>query len=117
MTAQETGRFADVLAVAATNSNTTIELIGDTFKNAASVAGALGYTIEDVATALGVMANNGIKGSRAGTALRSMFNGLLEGVTLTAKAFGQYEYSAVRSDGSTKALQPLYQSLERHSSK
>lgn len=70
MTANDTGRFVDVLAAAATNSNTNVAMMGETFKYAAPIAGALGYSVEDTALAVGLMANAGIKGSQAGTALR-----------------------------------------------
>lgn len=100
--ASDTAHFADVLAAAATSSNTSVSIMGETFKQSASVAGALGYSIEDVAVGVGLMANAGVKGSIAGTALKNTFNGLLEGVTLTSAAFGEYEYSAVRSDGTMK---------------
>lgn len=102
LTAADTAHFSDVLAAAATNSNTNVAIMGETFKMSASVAGALGYSIEDVAVAMGLMANSGVKGSIAGTALRNTFNGLLEGVTLTGAAFGEYEYSAVKADGTMK---------------
>ena len=92
MTASDTARFADVLAAAATGANTDVSIMGETFKQSASVAGALGYSIEDVAVAVGLMANAGVKGSIAGTALKNSFNGLLKGVTLTGAAFGEYEY-------------------------
>lgn len=104
LTAADTAHFSDVLAAAATNSNTNVAIMGETFKMSASVAGALGYSIEDVAAAMGLMANSGVKGSIAGTALRNTFNGLLEGVTLTGAAFGEYEYSAVRADGTMKSF-------------
>ena len=102
LTAKDTAHFSDVLAAAATNSNTNVAIMGETFKMSASVAGALGYSIEDVAVAMGLMANSGVKGSIAGTALRNTFNGLLEGVTLTGAAFGEYEYSAIKADGTMK---------------
>ena len=102
LTAADTAHFSDVLAAAATNSNTNVSIMGETFKMSASVAGALGYSIEDVAVAVGLMANSGVKGSIAGTALKNTFNGLLEGVTLTSDAFGEYEYSAVKADGTMK---------------
>lgn len=102
--ASDTAHFADVLAAAAANSNTNISIMGETFKSSSSVAGALGYSVEDVAVMVGLMANNAVKGSRAGTALRNIFNGLLGGVTLTAEAFGELDYSAVNSDGSMKGL-------------
>lgn len=104
LTAEDTAHFSDVLAAAATNSNTSVSIMGETFKLSASVAGALGYSIEDVAAAIGLMANSGVKGSIAGTALKNTFNGLLEGVTLTGAAFGEYEYSAIKADGTMKSF-------------
>lgn len=104
LTAADTAHFSDVLAAAATNSNTNVSTMGETFKMSASVAGALGYSVEDVAVAVGLMANTGVKGSIAGTALRNTFNGLLEGVTLTSDAFGEYEYSAIKADGTMKSF-------------
>lgn len=112
--ASDTAHFADVLAAAAANSNTNISIMGETFKSSSSVAGALGYSIEDVAVMVGLMANNAVKGSRAGTALRNIFNGLLGGVTLTAEAFGELDYSAVNSDGSMKGLTETVKDLRRY---
>lgn len=109
--AADTAHFADVLAAAAANSNTNISIMGETFKSSSSVAGALGYSVEDVAVMVGLMANNAVKGSRAGTALRNIFNGLLGGVTLTAEAFGELDYSAVNSDGSMKGLMETVKDL------
>lgn len=100
--ASDTAHFADVLAAAATNSNTSVGIMGETFSGSASIAGALGYSIEDVATAVGLMANAGVKGSVAGTALKNTFNGLLNGATLTAAAFGEVEYTAINADGTMK---------------
>lgn len=104
LTAADTAHFADVLAAAATSSNTNVSIMGETFKQSTSIAGALGYTIEDVAVAVGLMANSGVKGSIAGTALKNTFNGLLEGVTLTASAFGEYDYTAIKADGTMKSF-------------
>lgn len=109
--ASDTAHFADVLAAAAANSNTNVSIMGETFKSSSSVAGALGYSIEDVAVMVGLMANNAVKGSRASTALRNIFDGLLGGVTLTAKAFGELDYSAVNSDGSMKGLMETVKDL------
>lgn len=68
-----TTHFADVMAAASSNANTNVQMMGETFKYAASTAGALGYSIDDLGLATGLMANAGIKGSNAGTALRSIF--------------------------------------------
>ncbi|MGN0618476.1 MAG: phage tail tape measure protein [Ruminiclostridium sp.] len=101
--AEDTAHFADVLA-AATNSNTSVSVMGETFKQSASIAGALGYSIEDVSTAVGLMANAGVKGSIAGTALKNTFNGLLEGATISAAAIGEVNYSAIKADGTMKSF-------------
>ena len=111
MSASDTSHFADVLAATATNSNTSVSIMGETFKNAASIAGALGYSVEDVSVAIGLMANSGVKGSLAGTALKNTFNGLLEGATLTSAAFGEYEFSALNADGTMKSFSDTIEEL------
>ena len=68
--ASDSAHFADVLTVATLKSNTTVSMLGEAFRYVAPVAGQMGYSIEDLALALGTMANSGIKASQAGTALR-----------------------------------------------
>ena len=102
--ASDTGRFADILATTAANANTNVGMMGETFKYAAPVAGALGYSVEDVAVAIGLMANSGIKASQSGTTLKNIFNGILGGVDLTAAAFGDLNVEFVNSDGSMQDL-------------
>ena len=102
--ASESARVADVLAQSAAASNTSVLEMGDTFKTSAALAGALKYSIEDISTAVGLMANVGIKGSRAGTALRNILGGFLGGVTLKGTAIGEVEFSAVNEDGSVQAF-------------
>jgi TP901 family phage tail tape measure protein len=67
--ADQAGHFADVLAQTAADSNTTVALLGNSFQACATTAGAMGYTVDDVALALGIMANSGLKAETAGTAL------------------------------------------------
>lgn len=69
-------RFVDVLAKASSRSNTNVAMMGETFKYVAPVAGALGYSVEDVSVAVGLMANSGIKASQAGTALRTLMTNM-----------------------------------------
>lgn len=111
MRADETNHFANVLAKAAAKSNTNIHKMGESFKNSSSVAGALGYRIEDVAVGLGLMANSAVKGTRAGTALRNIFNGFVEGMTLTGQSFGEVEVSAINADGSVKGFMETIREL------
>ncbi|MEM5397347.1 phage tail tape measure protein [Staphylococcus gallinarum] len=74
--AKDSGHFADVLAKTSASANTNVGMMGEAFKYAAPVAGALGYSIEDTSLAIGLMSNAGIKGEKAGTALRTMFTNL-----------------------------------------
>ncbi|MDE7299801.1 MAG: phage tail tape measure protein, partial [Lachnospiraceae bacterium] len=86
--AEEAGHFADVLAAAAANANTTVSGMGETFKYAGSMAGALGYSVEDVALMTGLIANTGIKGTMAGTALNSIFTRLATDAGASSKSLG-----------------------------
>ena len=58
--AKDSAHFADVLAQTSSNANTDVNGLGEAFKYAAPVAGALGYTIEDTSTAIGLMSNAGM---------------------------------------------------------
>ena len=80
--------FADVLAKASSNANTNVGMMGETFKYVAPVAGSLGYSLEDTATMIGVMANSGIKASNAGTALRSIMTRLSTDAGASSKSLG-----------------------------
>ena len=90
--ASDSAHFADVLAQASSKSNTNVGLMGETFKYVAPVAGALGYSIEDTAVAIGLMANSGIKGSQAGTALRSTITRLAKPVG-EANQYNKYRWN------------------------
>ncbi|MEM0924772.1 MAG: phage tail tape measure protein [Planctomycetota bacterium] len=72
LAADEIGRVADVMAVTASKSNTSVELLGETFKYVAPVAKAAGQSIEEVSAAAGLLGNSGIKGSQAGTDLKNV---------------------------------------------
>lgn len=76
--AADSAHFADVLAKASASSNTNVSMMGQTFKYVAPLAGSLGYSIEDMAVAIGLMANGGIKGEQAGTALRGALTRLVK---------------------------------------
>ena len=78
MKAEDSSHFADVLAQASSSANTNVSLMGETFKYIAPVAGALGYSAEDAAVAIGLMANSGIKASSAGTQLRASLTNMIK---------------------------------------
>lgn len=109
MKADETQRFVDVLARASSRSNTNVAMMGETFKYVAPVAGSLGYSVEDTAVAIGLMANSGIKGSQAGTALRSMFTRLVKPVGEAKEAVEELGINITNTDGTMK---PLSQTME-----
>lgn len=102
--ASDSAHFADVLAQASSKSNTNVGLMGETFKYVAPVAGALGYSIEDTAVAIGLMANSGIKGSQAGTALRSTITRLAKPVGEAKDAVEELGISITNADGTMKPL-------------
>lgn len=107
LTAADSGHFADVLAAASSNANTNVSMMGETFKYCAPVAGALGFSCEDTAEAIGLMANSGIKGSQAGTALRSMMNALAGEVKFCGESFGEIEIATTNADGSMRDLNDI----------
>lgn len=102
--ASDSAHFADVLAKASSSSNTNVGMMGDTFKYVAPLAGAMGYTIEDTAVAIGAMANSGIKASEAGTSLRAMFTRLAKPPKDAAAAMDALGISITNTDGSMKPL-------------
>lgn len=88
MSADETNRFVDVLAATSTSSNTTVEMLGQSFKYVGAICGAMGYSIEDAGVALGMMANSGIKAEQAGTSLRSLLTRLSTNAGASANSLG-----------------------------
>lgn len=107
----EAGRLADVMAAASSNANTNVELMGATFQYAAPIAGALGYSMEDVATATGLMANAGIKGEKAGTALRSIMTRLSAPTDDARMAMEDLGLTITNSDGTMKSLNDVMEDL------
>ena len=111
MTAGDSGRFADVLAAASSNANTNVSLLGESFKEVAPLAGAMGYSAEDVSTALGLMANAGIKGSSAGTALKNMMANMASPTKAMKGAMDELGLSLTNNDGTMKTLDQVMQDL------
>lgn len=107
LSAQDSGHFADILAAASSNANTNVSMMGETFKYCAPIAGALGFSAEDTAEAIGLMANAGIKSSQAGTALRTVMNNLAGEVKLSGAAFGEVTIATTNADGSMRGLSDI----------
>lgn len=111
MSAEDTTEFVNVLAEASRSSNTTVDQLGESFKYVGPVAGAFGYSIQDTATVLGIFANNGVKGSQAGTGLRQALNSLINPSKNAAELMDKYGVSLFNADGSTKTLMTVCEEL------
>jgi TP901 family phage tail tape measure protein len=111
MTADESGRFADILAAAASNANTNVAMMGESFKYVAPVAGAMGYSAEDVAVALGLMANAGIKADMAGTSLRNMMQRMAKPTKESQAAMDRLGISLQDSEGNMLSFREIMDTL------
>ncbi len=109
--AADASDFADVLAKASSVSNTNVGMMGETFKYVAPLAGALSYDYKDVAVAIGLMANSGIKASQAGTSLRSMFTRLAKPTKQSAEAMEKLGITMTKPNGQPKSLSELLKDL------
>lgn len=107
LTAADSGHFADVLAAASSNANTNVSMMGETFKYAAPVAGSLGFSVEDTAEAIGLMANAVIKSTQAGTSLRSVMTALAGEVKICGESIGEVEIQTTNADGSMRELSDI----------
>ncbi|NFP92417.1 phage tail tape measure protein [Clostridium sporogenes] len=115
--AKDTTMFTDVLSATAAAANTDIGLLGETFKYVGPVAGSLGYKLQDVSVAIGLMANKGIKGSQAGTSLRSALTKLANPTGDSAKLMKELGISITDSTGKVKPFNTLMQELRGRFSK
>lgn len=109
--AKDSAHFADVLAQASSRSNTNVGLMGYTFKYVAPIAGALGYSMEDMAVAIGLMANAGIKGEQAGTQLRSVLSRMSKPTSETQAAMDKLGLSLTDSEGNMKSFAEVMQDM------
>lgn len=111
MSASDSTRFANVLAQASANANTNVSKMGETFKYVAPVAGAMGYSVEDTALAIGLMANSSIKASQAGTYLRAILTRMAKPTKEVQSAMDALNLSLTNSDGSMKSLNEVMEDL------
>ena len=111
LSAEESGHLADVMAAAAANANTNVEMMGETFKFAAPIAGTLGVSMEDMAIATGLMANAGVKATNAGTALRAGLTRLAAPPKAAAEALNKYNIEISDSEGNMLSLHDIMENL------
>ena len=111
MNAEDAGRFADVLAQASSNANTNVGMMGATFQKVAPVAGALGYSVEDMSLAIGLMANASIKADVAGTSLKTSLANMAKPTKQMKAYMDRYGISLTRSDGTMKTFREVVDNL------
>ena len=111
MSADQSEYFANVLAKTASNANTNVGMMGETFQYVAPLAGALGYSIEDMSAAIGLMANAGIKGSMSGTALRNIITNLATPTDDVAEAMATLGIALTNEDGTMKSFRETLDSM------
>ena len=111
--AGDSGEFADVMAAASANANTNVEMMGETFKYVGSVAGAMKYSIQDVALATGLMANSSIKGGEAGTALRSIMTRMAKPTKESATAMEALGMSLTDGNRKMKSFKTVITDLRK----
>ena len=107
LSASDSGHFADVLAAASSNANTNVSMMGETFKYCAPIAGSLGFSVEDTAEAIGLMANAGIKSTQAGTSLRTIMTNLSGDVKICGSSIGEATVATTNADGSMRDLSDI----------
>lgn len=111
MTADQSGRFADVLAQASSNANTNVSMMGSTFQKVAPVAGALGYSVEDMSLGIGLMANASIKAEVAGTSLKTALANMAKPTKQMQAYMDKYGISLTNTDGSMKTFREVIDNL------
>lgn len=99
--------FADVLAAISSNANTNVSMLGESFKYCGAIAGTMGYSVEDVAVALGIMANSGIKASQAGTSLRRIMTSLNGNIEIEGKNLGKVTIATANADGTMREFSDI----------
>ena len=107
LSAGDSGHFADILAAASSNANTNVSMMGETFKYCAPIAGALGYSAEDTALAIGLMANAGIKSSQAGTSLRKIMTELNGEIKIHGSQLGDVTIQTANADGTMRSFSDI----------
>lgn len=111
LSAADAGHFSDVLAQASSNANTDVNMMGSTFQKVAPVAGALGYSVEDMSLAIGLMANASIKAETAGTSLKTALANMANPTDAQAAAMKQYGISIMNADGTMKTFGDVVNNL------
>lgn len=107
MKASESGRVADVLTQAANSGTIGINDLGESFKYVGPLSRTMGFNIEEVASALTAMSQSGIKGSQAGTSLRTALTNMVKPTKTMQAAMNELGIEITNQDGSFKSLDEI----------
>lgn len=107
MEVSQSEEYADLLAQASRSANTDVALMGETFEKVGSLAGTMGYSVEDLAFATTLMASTGLAGSEAGTALKSSIANLASPTKAMQEAMDAYNISLTNTEGEMKPFKEV----------
>lgn len=111
LTASDTTHFVDVMAYAMSHSNTNVEQLGEAYKACAATAKSMGYSVEETTAVLATMANAGVKGGEAGTALNAIMTRLATNTKGCADELEKYGVSIYDSQGNMNSLSDILTGL------
>lgn len=112
MTAEDTGRMVDVLAYAQAHANTTVDGLGQAFKNCAANCNAAGMDVETTSAAIAMMANQGLKGSEAGTALNAVMRDMTSRMEDGAIKIGDATVAVMDAEGNYRDFADILADVE-----
>ena len=113
MEAGQAGQMADVLAYAQANSNTTTRGLGDAFKNCAVNAKGFGMDVESTTAVLGKLADQGLKGSEAGTALNAVIRDMTQKMKDGKIAIGDTKVAITDANGNFRDMTDIVRDVEK----
>ena len=105
--ASDTTHFVDVMAYAMAHSNTDVIQLGEAYKACASTATSLGYSVEETTAVLATMANAGVKGGEAGTALNAIFTRLATNTKKCGDELANYGVNIYDAQGNMQSLSSI----------
>ena len=113
MKATEATKMTDMLAYAQSNSNTDVQQLGEALKYCGASANAMGYDLADTTALLGTFADQGLKGSSAGTTLNAMFRDMKKGAEDGAIAIGKTKVPIVDATGNYRDMTDILSDVDK----
>ncbi|HFU1810856.1 TPA: phage tail tape measure protein, partial [Escherichia coli] len=117
LTADQMDRVGDTLTAAFTRTNTDLRALGETMKYTGPVAAKLGISLEEAAAMAGMLANNGLRGSDAGTAMRASLSRLASPPKAAADALKELGVSVADARGKMRPMEDVLLDLYKATQK